>query len=102
MITILDNFFDDPFAIRNSALKQRYHYEEFNYPGLRTYGVSAGVPDYVQSQVRYYTKDSSAIISSCTFHYITKEFKSGFFHKDKIAYGVIVFLSLDAPPNTGT
>ena len=102
MITILDNFFDDPFAIRNSALKQRYHCEGFNYPGLRSYGVSAGVADYIQSQVRHYTKDSSAIISSCTFHYITKEFKSGFFHKDKIAYGVIVFLSLDAPPNTGT
>ena len=102
MITILDNFFDDPFAIRNSALKQRYQYEDFNYPGLRTYGVSAGVADYVQSQVRYYTKDSSAITSSCTFHYITKEFKSGFFHKDTTAYGVIVFLSLDAPPHTGT
>ena len=102
MITILDNFFDDPFAIRNSALKQRYHCEGFNYPGLRTHGVSAGVTDYVQSQVRYYTKDSSAIISSCSFHYITKEFKSGNFHKDATSYGVIVFLSLDPPPHTGT
>ena len=103
MIHIDDNFFDDPYTIRNIAFKQHYEFGGGNYPGVRSRSIPQNISNQVISKVRYFSQDSGLDISSIHFQYVTKEYTDGLFHTDWIfKYLCIVYLSLDPPVNSGT
>ena len=102
MIHICDNFFSDPYTVRNIALHEKYMTERFNYPGVRSYGVPESVKNNLFSKVKNITQNSNLKIGSTTFQSIKKEFGTGIYHKDHENYICIVYLSLDPPVNSGT
>tara|TARA_Y100001963_G_scaffold107374_1_gene148446 strand:- start:48 stop:650 length:603 start_codon:yes stop_codon:yes gene_type:complete len=103
MIHICNDFFSDPYHVRSIALRQKYKTEKFNYPGVRSFNVPAGIGEYILSYVRHITKDPSLIIANQSFQSVTKEFSDGIYHQDReYDYLCIIYLSLDPPPNSGT
>ena len=103
MIHICDNFLSDPYYVRSIALKQKYVTEKFNYPGVRSFSVPAGIGEYILSYVKHITKDPSLIIAYQSFQSVTKDFGDGVFHSDYENNIIcITYLSLDPPPNSGT
>jgi len=58
MIFVFDNFFSDPWEVRRIALKQEYHTEDFNYPGIRTHQVPLWVNNYIKSSLEYHIKEN--------------------------------------------
>tara|TARA_B100000287_G_scaffold34152_1_gene31580 strand:- start:83 stop:706 length:624 start_codon:yes stop_codon:yes gene_type:complete len=102
MIHICDNFFSDPYTVRNIALHEKYMTERFNYPGVRSYGVPESVKNNLFSKVKNITQNSNLKIGSTTFQSIKKEFGTGIYHKDHENYICIIYLSLDPPVNSGT
>ena len=54
MIHICDDFFEDPYKVRNISLKQKYVTERLNYPGIRCLDVPEEITDYILSYVRYF------------------------------------------------
>jgi hypothetical protein len=104
MIHIEDNFFKDPFSVRNSALKSTYKPKvDFNYPGHRS-DVPDHLSEYVLSNVRKICRDPSLKIlnGDISFQYIPKVFGSGSFHTDSSQYTCVVYLYPEAPNNSGT
>ena len=105
MIHIEDNFFKDPFFVRNTALKSSYKSKQsHNYPGYRSYDVPDIISENVLNNVRSICRDTSLKFcdEGISFQYVTKTFGEGIFHYDKISYICIVYLSLDTPDNSGT
>ena len=104
MIHVCDDFFKNPYAIRSIALKEKYSAEGFNNPGLGTRHMDGNISDYMESKVRYYTQNDSLELLRCSFRASTKDYKTGIYHHDgdDALYTVIVFLSLDPPPYSGT
>ena len=101
MIYIEDNYFKDPYAIRNLALKKRYVSEKFNYPGVRS-AVPSDISNNIFSKIKYVTQDSNLILSSSDFQCVTKKFGEGIIHRDDFKYICIIYLSLEPPANSGT
>lgn len=99
MIHIKDNFFNDPYLIRNIGLKQEYVSEGF-YPGSRSFDIPNIIENYTLSEVKYLLKNNILTCKSA-FQYSTKEFKEGLFHSDNSLYTSIVFLSPNPPQKTG-
>jgi hypothetical protein len=102
MIHISDNFFHDPYFIRNIALKQKYKTEKFNYPGVRSFDVPKEVQEYILWYVKHITRDPLLVPHCISFQSVTQEFGEGIFHFDPHKYICIVYLSLDAPMDSGT
>ena len=105
MIHIEDNFFKDPFFVRNTALKSTYKTKQVHtYPGHRSYDVPNIISKNVLDNVRSICRDTCLKFpdSGISFQYTTKIFGEGMFHYDKHPYICIVYLSLDAPDNSGT
>ena len=102
MIHVCDNFFNDPYYVRNIALHEKYSTERFNYPGVRSYGVPESIKSNIFSKVKNFTKDSNLKIGPTTFQSIKKEFGTGIYHQDNENYICIIYLSLDPPVNSGT
>jgi len=105
MIHIEDNFFKDPFFVRNLALKSRYISKQIhNYPGYRCFDIPDAVNKNVLDNIRLICRDSSLKNSGdgISFQYITKTFGEGMFHFDNEPYICIIYLSLDSPVNSGT
>ena len=102
MIHVCDNFFSDPYVVRNTALHEKYVTERFNYPGVRSHGVPESVKDNIFSKVKNITQDYNLKIGSTTFQSVKKEFGTGIYHKDRENYICIVYLSLDPPVDSGT
>ena len=104
MIHIEDNFFKDPFSVRNIALKSTYEPKvEFNYPGYRT-GVPDHLREYVLSNVKTISGNSNLKIlpEDISFQYIPKIYGTGSFHSDDTIYTCVIYLSINSPDNTGT
>tara|TARA_B100000287_G_scaffold122327_1_gene114173 strand:+ start:1010 stop:1630 length:621 start_codon:yes stop_codon:yes gene_type:complete len=108
MIHIEDNFFKDPYLVRNIALKAKYFSNtsnESSWPGFRCEDVPDEIQNYIISAVRYYTKNSSLTFytpSKPSFQYILGNCKEGRFHRDDTAYTCMIYLSIDAPDYSGT
>ena len=105
MIHIEDDFFKDPYSVRNNALKQEFLVRaRFNYPGARSYNVPSTVCNYILSHLRCILKNDSIQFTDdgpC-FHTIGGEFEEGIFHTDDFGYICIIYLSLEPPANSGT
>lgn len=101
MIYIEDNFFKNPYAIRNLALKQRYTTEGFNYPGVRS-AAPSDISNIIFSKIKSVTQDSNLILGSSNFQCVTKKFGEGIIHHDDSKYICIIYLSSEPPANSGT
>ena len=106
MIYVGDDFFKDPYNIRQTALKQEYTKVRNTFPGLRSL-LPEEIKNKILTEVRYLLKDSSLIMTESSFQFITKDYREGTFHHDGDScdqknYTSINFLSLESPPNSGT
>ena len=104
MLRVIDNFLDDPYAVRNIGLKlfnaeYRDNERDSAWPGLRS-----RVPDSLSK--KYISKiesivDDKLLIKNIYFQWVDETWVSGCWHIDPEHYTIITFLSLDAPSNTG-
>ena len=115
MILVLDEFFKDPYDVRRIALqgKKNYILNDGRYPGLRWSSLPedphpefpSSIANYITAKVRYYAEESDLIFTETSFQYSTKEYRDGAFHHDAHGpnrYTCIIYLSLNAPSNSGT
>ena len=96
-----DNFFNDPYKVRNIALQQQYS-KSIPYPGMRSDNINGWIDDYMLSRMRHITNHPNLKVRSTRFQYITKQFGDGIFHYDSAQYICIAYLSPNPPLNTGT
>jgi hypothetical protein len=115
-VAVVENFYDNPDAIRKFALAQQYTYcherdnLEFVYPGGRT-------KDLVDLDINLQAKVCQKLISvfhnsdydvmrwaiSTNFQSVTKEFKDGVIHTDQnTIFAGVLYLTPDAPLASGT
>ena len=102
MIHICDNFFNDPYKVRNLALKQKFVQDTFNYPGVRSNTVPFDVLKYIVSRMGKILEVDSLIVKSSSFQYITEQYHDGIYHYDNADYIGIIYLTPNPPANTGT
>ena len=105
MIYVCDNFFNDPYTIRNIALKSKYESDsEGRWPGMRSVIESQNIIDRIVSEVHLLTKNTSLKLrkNDCFFQYVTKDYGEGVFHQDDVDYTCKVFLGLHTPSYSGT
>lgn len=104
---IIDNFFDNPYKIRNYALENLYHQHESilndtgkNYPGIRC-NLSQDIYSFLRKNVekiinkRFERFDAS-------FHLTSREHQLGLIHKDGLNIAGLIYLNEDAPQGSGT
>ncbi len=104
MIIVKDDFFKDPYSVRNAVLKKKNFSapENGRYPGLRCDEVSDNINDYILSEARHYTKDPYLKLIKSFIQWIPKKYHKGTVHGDLEKYTSVYFLSLDTPPHSGT
>ena len=100
---IIDNFFDDPYKIRNIGLKGTYYINrEFRWPGYRW--------DPPEEFRKFYLDKVSSILNEklvldyLHFQYIDKSWVCGMCHPDSPPhkYTCLTYLTPDPPSNSGT
>jgi hypothetical protein len=114
-VVVVDKFFKDPDKIRKFALSLEYKKDETsNYPGLRTDCLSIIAPQIYNEILKkffsiYYDFNNEVLTwTVCTqFQKTDNNFDSGWIHIDNeqesaIKVSGIVYLSPDAPLNSGT
>ena len=115
-VTVIENFYENPDAIRKFALAQEYTFcheranLEYVYPGSRT-------KDLFDIDSSLYEKICKKLISvfhntehdymrwavSTNFQSVTKEYNQGVIHTDhNTIFAGVLYLSPNAPLNTGT
>jgi hypothetical protein len=109
---IVDNFYDDPDAIREYALKQKFYKRIGDYPGVRSDRISdlnrPLFELFVNRLIRICfnvapKKIEYDIITN--FQLIDGKYNKGWIHQDDINYfdvAGVVYLSPDAPIDAGT
>ncbi len=97
---IVDNFFKDPYKVRNIALKSEYFScSDFYWPGYRS-----DIPSSIGNELEL--KISSVLgekvsMREGSFQYSDKSWGTGVPHFDSPHYTCLTFLNLDAPSNSG-
>lgn len=115
-VTVIENFYEDPDAIRALALAQKYAFcherqkIEYVYPGCRT-------KDLFDLDKALHEKICNKLISifhnteydymrwaiSTNFQSVTEEYKDGVIHTDQnTIFAAVLYLTPDAPLNSGT
>jgi glycosyltransferase involved in cell wall biosynthesis len=99
-IIVIDNFFKDPDAVRNFALSQEYPVQG-NYPGKRTKSFATEDMKKLFTQItgktiRYWPDGYNG-----SFQFTTKDMSS-WIHRDLTDYGALIYLTPNAPLNSGT
>lgn len=99
-LIVIDNFYDDPNAIRTFALDQSYDVKG-NYPGKRTKSyLSAEAKEKIQSvlgEVSWHDIDGG----TGSFQYTTA-LETSWIHKDTTEWAGVCFLTPNAPLDSGT
>tara|TARA_R110000803_G_C11872071_1_gene308560 strand:- start:70 stop:747 length:678 start_codon:yes stop_codon:yes gene_type:complete len=107
-VTILDNFLENPLALRKWALDLEYHSDTHGtFPGERTLPLKQLQPDfnqYVTSKiVNLFFDDFHQIEVDGYFQNITNLPESGWVHQDHSLFTAIIYLSPSDPNiNRGT
>jgi hypothetical protein len=115
-VTIIENFYDDPDAIREFALKQEYTYcdgrgdIEYVYPGGRSkdiFDLDAALQKKICNKMISVFHNSEHDVMqwaiSTNFQSVTEEYKEGVIHTDQnTIFAGVLYLSPDAPLNSGT
>ncbi len=115
-VAIVENFYENPDAIRKFALEQDYKFcherpnLKYVYPGSRT-------KDLVDINKSLHEKICKKLVSvfhndeydfmrwaiSTSFQSVTEEYKEGVIHTDQdTVFAAVLFLTPDAPLNAGT
>jgi hypothetical protein len=106
---VVDNFYEDPYAIREFALKQTY-YEGEGAVGFRTRkqflfdGLKERFEEVMGEKIQDYTKDNfgwydtgiNGRFQSCTAG------TNQVYHCDSQKWAAVIYLTPDAPPESGT
>jgi hypothetical protein len=109
-IQIVDNFYEDPDKIRNYALQQDFYKRVGNYPGFRCARISdinkTFFEFFVHKLLPLYFNDNVKLEYDVitNFQIIDGKYNKGWIHQDLGNFDVagVVYLSPDAPANTGT
>lgn len=102
-IIVIDNFYDDPHLVREVALKQSYDSDLRFYKGRRTSqkflapGTKQVFEQFLGKRITAWEEHGWNGI----FQYCTAE-DALVIHSDQQSFAGVVFLSPDAPPQTGT
>ena len=99
-IVVIDNFYDDPDSIREFALSQDFLVKG-NYPGMRTGSFAtplhkSKLEKIMGREINYWPDGYNG-----SFQIVTEDCKS-WIHRDNTDYSLIVFLTPDPPPQSGT
>ena len=102
MIQITENFFKDPYSVRNKAISllRSDSFAENLYPGKRV-----NIPEDIRSQILFNVEsivNEKLILEEATFQAVDESYMTGISHIDNTKYTCITFLNLKAPSNTGT
>ena len=115
-VAIIENFYENPDAIREFALKQEYTYcherknVEYVYPGSRTKDIYDLDPELqskiIQKLVSVFHNSEYDYMRwgiSTNFQSVTKEYAEGVIHTDtNTIFAGVLFLSPNAPLDAGT
>lgn len=115
-VTVVDNFYEDPDAIRKFALAQEYQFcheivgNDFVFPGCRTKDVRAldsGLYEKICKKLisifHNSEHDYMRWAISTSFQSVAAEYKQGAIHTDhNTIFAAVLFLSPDAPLDAGT
>ena len=115
-VTIIENFYLDPYAMRQFALAQEYtfcHEREslqYVYPGSRTkdlFDIDAKLHEKICKKLvtvfHNSEHDTMRWAISTNFQSVTKEYGEGVIHTDhNTVFAGVLYLSPDAPLNSGT
>ena len=101
---IVDDFFKDPYNIRNISLKLKDHYrsdKDYRWPGYRVDAPQSLAVQYT-SKVLDVTQDEKLEISNCYFQYSDASYGTGSVHHDPGKYTCITYLNPNPSSNSGT
>lgn len=110
-VILVDNFFDDPDAIRNYALSLEFKKTEGSYPGLRTNLLDTINPVFFNELslkifsllFDFQTQRVGGHLQAC-FQIITEDYEEGWVHSDLNDWALagIIYLNPNAPLTGGT
>ncbi|KQT41462.1 MULTISPECIES: DUF6445 family protein [unclassified Methylophilus] len=115
-VTIVENFYDDPDAVRTFALSQKYQYRHqlkdvpYVFPGARTKDLSViNKPLFEQVSNKiislFHNPDHERMrwAISTNFQSVSEDYGRGVIHTDGNAvFAAVLYLSPDAPLDSGT
>jgi len=114
MIHIEDDFFKDPYSVRNIALKSTYTpAKDGSWPGYRCWDIPENITNHILSKVRNFAGDESLELDykqtqqqgspNSSFQFIPQQYRDGVYHSDYMHHYIcIIYLSLESPVNSGT
>jgi hypothetical protein len=108
-IIVIDDFFDDPIAVREDALSKRFDFLG-NYPGMRTAGVDDEQLDFLKQKFENILnckinqwssfQTGKDIMNTC--FQLCLEYDASWVHHDGTHWAGIAYLTPDADPDSGT
>jgi len=101
---VVDNFYKNPHEVREFALKQTFNYHPTSHKGKRTEVSNApnGIKEHFEKILgRKITKWNEYMPVNGCFQVCNKDDKL-VYHADTQNYAGIIYLTPDAPPNSGT
>lgn len=108
-VTVVDNFFEDPMAVRQYALEQEYSLDHTNaFPGTRTkwmHELNYDLFEIVNFKFLniFFPDRSFTFICDCFFQLVPSHYQSGWIHRDtnNLVSGII-YLNPNPDPDSGT
>lgn len=107
-VSIYDNFFTNPDAIRKYALSLNYSNTDGKWPGLRTnllHTIDQELFSHVNSRILkvFFPEEENVAYNARTcFQKITEIHTKGWVHPDPAIITAIIYLTPNADPRTGT
>lgn len=115
-VAIVENFYEDPDAVRTFALKQQYQFlvdtknAEYVYPGSRTldiFDLDKKLQETILKKfVSVFHNAEHEVMRwaiSTSFQSVSEEYEQGVIHTDKnTILAAVLYLTPDAPLNSGT
>ena len=115
-VTLIENFYDNPHAIRKFALAQKYKFRheetdlKYVYPGCRTQDLHAldaalfeKICKKLVSVFHIHEHDYMRWAITTSFQSVSEDYKQGVIHTDNsTVFAGVLYLSPNAPLNSGT
>jgi hypothetical protein len=101
--TVIDNVYEDPDAVRNFALQQHFELHPEAHKGKRTDQTFPflGLKELFEEKLGVKIKNWEKYGTNCCFQYCIAGDQL-VYHYDSQEYAGVLFLTPDAPPQTGT
>lgn len=104
-IIVIDNFYKDPYAIRNKVLNNTEFNVKGNYPGFRTdclldweefSNIKERFENIVGKKIKYWPRNYNS-----SFQYVTEDMSS-WIHRDLTEWSAVIYMTPHAPFDAGT